>query len=84
MAGMVAKYAAGGIDAAGTHALGQITYWEKGGNTSSINNASIALGLTAFATNLLICAAAASDCNTNYGTSYTMLDVALAAGFVTV
>lgn len=84
MAGILARFTASTIDAAGTHVAGQATYYDKGGNSNTFNTSSIALGLTAFATNLLVCASIAADCNTNYGTSYTMLDVALTGGFDTL
>lgn len=84
MAGIGARFSPGAIDTAGTHISGQATYFEKGGNSGTINTLNVALGITSFATNLVICAAIAADCNTNYGTSYTLLDVALTGGFDTL
>lgn len=79
--GIAAKWALTGIDSAGTHVMGQASYWEKtNGGPTTINTLTVALGLTAALTNLSIATAIANDCNTQYGTSYTSADVALADG----
>lgn len=80
--GIVANYTVNGIDSNGTHATGQVTYWEKSHGVSSINSLTIALGITAAISNALIATDVANDCNTQFGTSYTAADVALTGGFV--
>ena len=84
MAGILARFTPNTIDAAGTHVAGQVTYYEKGGNTNTFNTSSFALGITAGATNLVVCNEVANDCNTQFGTSYSLLDVALTGGFNTI
>lgn len=80
--GIVANYTLNGIDSNGTHATAQITYWEKTYGAASINSITTALGITATLSNAVIATAIAADCNTQFGTSHTMLDVALTGGFV--
>lgn len=84
MSKVLAHYTANTLDSNGTHINGQYTYTDISGNSNTVNTSTIAIGVTALATNATICAAVATDCNTQFGTSYIAGDVALSGGLNTV